>query len=363
MSLEFKTLELENDLNIAFGKEEASDTYIRELLSGVRLYETGFAVLKNHEGTLIDTGGAAGRMTDTHRIKLTNAAGGHTGEVFEVELDNTYMAAARSLANGYRIYVAAPKREVNAEVTASLTRFLVIFIVAFTIVQVIAYRIGVPFGKRIGLISGFMKQAAATGNLSLRQEDAVAIDYFKANLDSIDEIDELSYNCYMLINVIKDLIDDLSALSRELNQKGDIDYRIDAGRYKGSCREMAEGINDMVAGMVGDINEILRGITAICDGEDAQLRKMSGKKAVFTERFNQLETLLDGFVEELRTIAQNAAEGHLNVDVDTSKYTGGWAKMMEELNAILHAVAKPLEEIENVLVKMAVGEFIPMTGG
>jgi methyl-accepting chemotaxis protein len=125
---------------------------------------------------------------------------------------------------------------------------------------------------------------------------------------------------------------------------------------------MADGINAMITGIMDDINEILRGITQICNGEDAHVRRMSGKKAVFTERFNQLESILEQFSLELNTLTRNAAEGNLNTAIDTGKYQGGWAEMLTELNNLLRVVSKPLAEIEHMLTKMSEGDFARMSG-
>jgi len=341
---------------------DISIAHIENMIANVRLYETGFALMQDRFGEFFETNAVINGLTDDEREMLTRAANTNAGEIFEMDVDARYLVAARPLLNGYMVYVMAPLREVNAEITASLIRFSVIFVVAYAIVLVIAYFIGKPIGNRLTVLSKFMKRAASTGDLTLHPEDKAAIARYTRQKDSLDEIGELSCDFYALMDVIMSMINDLSKLTHELNENGDIDYRIDTGDYKGTYKDMADGINMMVTGMVNDVMEILRGITALCEGVDANVKNMPGKKAVFTERFRRLENLLEGFMTDLTTTAHNATEGNLSIRIDASKYQGGWAAMANELNAIVIAVSEPLAEIEHTLTKMSDGEFTQMKG-
>jgi len=341
---------------------DISIEHLGELISTVQIYETGFSLLRCPHGEFFDTSYYFNQVPPAEQAQLTAIAAASAGQVFEVTLNGiVYSAAVHTLFNGYSMYLMAPTSEVNAEVRTSLIRFAIIFIVALSIVLVIAYYVGKPLGKRLSVLSSFMKRASLTGDLSLREEDKAALALYTNQGDAKDEIAELACNFYELIAVISSMIDDLSTLTHELNVKGDIDYRIDTANYKGSCKEMVDGINDMVTGIMDDITEILRGITALCEGNDAKLRSMSGKKAAFTERFNQLEDILEKFIEDLTTVTKNAADGKLQV-LDAKDYQGSWVLMLNELNAFIEAVSEPLTEIEHTLEKMSEGNFEKMTG-
>jgi methyl-accepting chemotaxis protein len=335
---------------------------IKNLVGDIVLYETGFALLEDRYGEFFETNDLITRLSPAERGVLSNAAQASGGKTFEIDLGTTYLAAARTMANDYTVYIMAPKREVNAETTASVIRFVIIFITAYSIVLVVAYFIGKPIGRRLSVLSTFMKRAASTGDLSLRREDREALLRFTKQKDSVDEIDEVARDFYALVDVIQSMIDDLSNLSHELNDNGDIDYRIDTSKYKGTLKIMADGLNAMIAGIVDDITEILHGVTALYEGKDAHIRNMPGKKAAFTERFNQLQTMLGLFMGELSGLTKSAINGNLNIQADTSKYQGEWADMMNEMNALVRAVSEPLKEIEETLIKMSKGEFIQMTG-
>jgi methyl-accepting chemotaxis protein len=352
-----------NGVRIGVVGADVSACHIEDLIRSVSVYQTGFSMLVDYSGQFFDTNTMIRDFALSEKLNLYNAARANYGSVFDMVFNGvSYSITARELKNGFLLYLLAPRAEVTAEVTASLIRFAVIFITALSLVLVIAYLIGKNIGGRIALLSSYMKNAAATGDLTLRDEDKAALSRYTNQGDDKDEIAELACNFYGLINTIREIIGDLSTLTVELNEKGDIDYRIDTGHYKGTFKEMGDGINAMVAGMVDDTNEILRGVTQICDGNDANIRKMSGKKAAFTERFGELQAVLNRFFSELSALAQNAADGNLHSLVDTGKYQGGWAEMLTELNQIIKSVAAPLSEIEATMTQMSQGNFTKMTG-
>jgi methyl-accepting chemotaxis protein len=361
VSLQYKVLELENEIYKSSGDMDISSNNLRNLINNFKLHDGGFALIQDSSGTFADTH-SLNRLSTAEMERLSSAARSNQGQVFDINIGASYIAAARQLANGSTLYVLDPKNEFNNEIRASLTRFVIIFIVAYALVLIAAYYIGKPYGRRLGVVSSFMEQAAETGNLALRQEDVVTIDRLNREKGSLDEIDELALNFYTLINGIQSMINDLSKLSHELNDKGDIDFRIDSSKFKGSCKDMVDGINAMVAGIMDDIMELLRGVTALCKGEDAKVRNMAGKKAAFTEGFNQLEDLFNSFVGELKTITQNAVNGNLDIHIDNSKYKGVWANMIDELNAMGRAMSEPLIEIVDTTTKMSNGEFVMVQG-
>jgi methyl-accepting chemotaxis protein len=177
-----------------------------------------------------------------------------------------------------------------------------------------------------------------------------------------DEIGDLTLDVYSLIDIIKAIVDDLTSLSNEVNINGDIDYRINSDKYSGSYKDMIDDINSLTAGMVGDIKELMRGLLEIAHGNDALIKKMPGKKATITDEFHMLESIMNTMVEDISNIAGNVVNGNLDTLIDTGKYQGRWAVVMNQLNSIIKAVSEPITEIEDILFKMSNGEFIEMTG-
>ncbi|MCL2765244.1 MAG: ATP-binding protein [Treponema sp.] len=98
----------------------------------------------------------------------------------------------------------------------------------FALMNIIT-KITKPVNKLVELVSGVTQ-----GNLNVDIDRIQSVD---------DEIGLLSYDIYMLIDVVKSMVDDLSHLTKELNASGDIKFQIDSDKYSGSYKEIIEGIN------------------------------------------------------------------------------------------------------------------------
>jgi len=173
-----------------------------------------------------------------------------------------------------------------------------------------------------------------------------------------DEIGALTLDVYSLIDVIKTIIDDLIKLTNEMNVNGDTDYRIDAERYSGAYRDMAEDINTLVSAFMQDITDILYGLTEIAIGNfNIETRKLPGKKAVINERFEELTSDLKSIYSDMTGLVNSAAAGELDARVDAGKFKGGWAEILSNLNSLLEAVASPIEEVNGVMAEVSAGNF------
>jgi len=179
-----------------------------------------------------------------------------------------------------------------------------------------------------------------------------------------DEIGMLTADVYSLVDIIKNMIDDLSKFAREINVNGDIEYRMNAGNYKGSYNEMVGGINALAEGLVSDTLLALDALSEIGSGNfDVKVRKLPGKKIILNERIDLLMSNLHNVQGEITSLAKNATDGKLDIFADTSKYKGQWAELLKNLNALVNAVAEPLTEIEHILKRMESGDFTTRVTG
>ena len=62
---------------------------------------------------------------------------------------------------------------------------------------------------------------------------------------SRDEIGELIKDVYALIGIIKSMIGDITHMTRELHNTGDIEFQIDTGKYNGSYKKIIDNIQDL----------------------------------------------------------------------------------------------------------------------
>ncbi|MCL2665634.1 MAG: methyl-accepting chemotaxis protein, partial [Defluviitaleaceae bacterium] len=219
-------------------------------------------------------------------------------------------------------------------------------LIMFVIVYFVSSRIAKPIKELSEKLS-----VVAAGDLSVSLAS-----------NSADEVGDLSRDMSMVVGVFNCMAADISKFNKEVAVNGDIEYRIDTESYKGAYKKMAESINTVVADIVGDVHELLHGLSEIGNGNEVRLKKKPGKKALISENFDNLEFVLSNAVSEIASIAKSASDGNLKVKADVTKFNGHWAVLMNDLNTLIKSVADPFVEIEKTLTEMANGNFVQMTG-
>jgi len=143
-----------------------------------------------------------------------------------------------------------------------------------------------------------------------------------------DEIGELTRQFGEVAGVMRNLTGDVAKFALETNANGDIEYRMDAGRYQGSYREMIQGFNGFTDGFVRDMLEFIGVLQNVNDGDfNATMRRLPGKKAAMNHMADALVTNLQEVYETAVRLASSAAAGR-KVEIDASKFKGNWADLI-----------------------------------
>jgi len=246
------------------------------------------------------------------------------------------------------IFIGKPISEIRAIAGAYARDTVLIGGIGLIIAAFILFFVINTIIKPLKRLTNLVKDVAS-GNININTDRSSI---------SEDEIGVLTLDVYSLIEVIKSIIDDLAKLSNEINVKGDIDYRIDSNKYEGSYGEMSENINGLVGAFIEDIITTLESLTEISNGNfDKELRKLPGKKIILNERFNELQTNLKAIQHDMISLVSSAAGGDLSARVDETGFKGGWANIMVNLNKLLTEVSSPINEMNEVLVQVANGNF------
>jgi len=106
---------------------------------------------------------------------------------------------------------------------------------------------------------------------------------------------------------------------------------------------LAKNINDVAAGNV-NINIDPSEITTDEIGK-------------LTNDVYELANTMKEITASASYLAVNATKGQLDVQVDVSKFGGSWAELVNNLNMLVSTVAKPFEEITNIMHKLQAGDF------
>src|SRR4051794_8152344 len=142
------------------------------------------------------------------------------------------------------------------------------------------------------------------------------------------------------------------------HDKGDIDVQIDADKFAGGYRTMAQGINGMVGGHIAVKKKAMAVVKAFGEGDfDAPLEIFPGKKVFINETIEQVRTNLRALIADTSMLAQAAMEGQLATRADATRHHGGFRTIVDGINNTLDSVIGPLNEVSRVLEALEEGDL------
>ncbi|KAI5912787.1 nitrate- and nitrite sensing domain-containing protein [Thauera sp. 2A1] len=164
-------------------------------------------------------------------------------------------------------------------------------------------------------------------------------------------------NLNTCIDALSGLIADMRHMS-EQHDLGDIDVRIDEGRFAGAYATMAHGVNGMVFGHIAVKKKAMA-----CFGEfgrgnmDAPIEQFPGKKRFINDTVEQVRANIKALIEDANMLARAAVEGRLETRADASRHQGDFRCIVEGVNATLDAVIGPINEVKRVMVALSGGDL------
>jgi methyl-accepting chemotaxis protein len=158
-------------------------------------------------------------------------------------------------------------------------------------------------------------------------------------------------------STLSQLVTEMNRMSAE-HDRGDIDVVLDAARYPGGYGTVAQGLNAMVTGYVGENRKAMTVVKAFGEGDfDVPLEQFPGKKAFINEVVEQVRANLRALIDDTSMLSRAAVEGRLDVRADAASHQGGFRSIVEGINATLDAVIGPLGEVGRVLSGLADGDL------
>ena len=215
----------------------------------------------------------------------------------------------------------------------------------------------------VGELARFTNGAQARVANAVRIMHNIAAGDFQADLEELVRIGKRSESD-TLIPAFVETMQELTRLTGELRRmseahdRGDIDATIDASGFGGVYRQVAQGINDMVAGHISVKKKAMACIAEFGRGNfDAPLETFPGKKAFINETIEQVRAHLKALITDANTLVEAALAGQLSTRADTEKHSGGFRKIVEGVNATLDAVIGPLTDVSATLDRLAGGDL------
>jgi methyl-accepting chemotaxis protein len=152
-------------------------------------------------------------------------------------------------------------------------------------------------------------------------------------------------------------IDEMKHMSEEHN-KGDIDVTIPTQKFLGAFKEMALGVNEMVAGHITVKKKAMACVAEFGKGNfDAPLEKFPGKKAFINDTIEQVRGNLKALIADTDALIQASIDGKLDTRADANRHQGDFRKIVQGINNTLDAVILPVAEGNRVLTMIRGGNL------
>jgi methyl-accepting chemotaxis protein len=182
----------------------------------------------------------------------------------------------------------------------------------------------------------------------------------KANITK-DETGILTRDVIGLVDVIKEMVADLTNVHHEYIKVGNMHYAIDSSKYQNSYAEMIGLVNNLLSAVTTDIEDVANSLSHVADGDfykTINTEGWVGDWVVMPNAVKKLTSNLQAVGSEIgEMINAVSAKGDLTFKIEAGKYSNDWSKIMQGLNSIITAVAMPFHAIAIAMEEMKVGNF------
>ncbi|MDT3721650.1 MCP four helix bundle domain-containing protein, partial [Pseudomonas oryzihabitans] len=118
-----------------------------------------------------------------------------------------------------------------------------------------------------------------------------------------------------MVTTLRGLVAEMSRMSTE-HDRGETDARIQVENFQGTFRNMAEGVNAMVAGHLSDSAKAMACVKSFGEGNlTAQLERFPGKKAVINDNLEQVRDNIQTLVAEMNQVSQAHDRGETDARI------------------------------------------------
>jgi methyl-accepting chemotaxis protein len=263
---------------------------------------------------------------------INEAAGGLALNVY-TEFDSLHNAIRRNMDYVSGQIKESGGRTRTAVITLAVAAIALGVAVAFVTTRIITQ----PIKEVVGAITD-----VASGKLNVN-----------IKINSNNELGQLAKAAQTLVVTLQRLIHDMDNMADD-HEKGEIDTFINAAGFEGEYGTVANKINAMLRSALATQDKVVGTFIEIAEGNfAADMERLPGKKALLNDAVNDMRRRIEEVSKEIGMLIDAAANhGNLAVQIDGTKYRGGWLNIMEGLNSFTRVVNAPITEIKAVMNRL-----------
>ena len=328
-------------IELVRGDYALSQAQINELIQEAEIKR---AITVQYKRDLIDPNIASGMIDDRETLAANSAAQAGLISQFNTATDEM-VVFEKELAE------QLIEATIAQTATYSMTFMLVtgvIIILSLGLAFVISETIRKPIVRLVDV-----SKNVARGDLNVNIDTS-----------SNDELGILAKSFSEMVSIINTLVKELNDMGHAVHVAGDIEARVDSSQFSGSYKEVAERVNSVVDGIIGDVLQLIGAMKEFGKGNfNADLPKLPGKKVVLNESLDDFRNNIQAVTADVNLLADKAVNGDFSHKIDEYGYVGDWRTVMSGLNKFANAVVEPMTEMEGVLENMSNGVFDKRVNG
>jgi methyl-accepting chemotaxis protein len=233
----------------------------------------------------------------------------------------------------------------NKEFDANLRQMVVVTVVSILLGIIMAWLIVRSITRPVDEARKVAEQIAV-GDFSMKIEATAR-----------DEVGLMLVALATAVGTLKTLIAEMNRMAKE-HEAGDIDVRIDDGKYKGDFQTVARGVNDMVGAHIAVKKKAIGCFQEFGEGKfDASMELLPGKKRFINDAIEQVRGNLKALIDDANQLAAAAAAGRLDTRADAQRHKGDFSKIVLGMNEMLNKVALPLNDVRRIMAAVEQGDL------
>jgi len=183
--------------------------------------------------------------------------------------------------------------------------------------------------------------------------------------NSKDETGILMLELTGVVQTVRNVVSDVNTLAKDVAAEGNFEARLEANKYKGSYRQLAQGINKMIEDVTLPFEHTSEYLARIAKGDiPAKITTQEkGEFAVIRDNLNQCFDALRLIVTDINSSIEKAKAGDLKYRANVTKHQGDYRSIMEGVNQLVEAFVLPLQETARFIEDVETGnpEMKPIT--
>lgn len=300
--------------------------------------------------SLIPTGETFIRVRDNQLIPAVRSGDAKRIDAALANLKNAYQqhrAVIDELVvlndQAYKVIEA----EVPTQVQSARTQSLVLAFIA----------LGIALAGLFAVVTHVIRQLGGEASEALAAAQHIAEGNFSANTSHTNQganvIGALALASETLIQIDREM----ARMDAE-HQQGNVDANIDVSKFKGAYRDMAIGINRMVANHVAVMTKTTNCVNSFAKGDfDVSLEKFPGKLALVNEGVEGLRGNIHALISDMRLMAEEHSKGNTHFVMDTDKFTGDYRLLAIGVNNMVNEYIDENKAVMECVSQFGNGDF------